>query len=60
VTIVLLAGLVSELEIAALPDVILIAFYNGTRGKQMKYFFYAFYPVHLLILSGICMLLGLQ
>jgi hypothetical protein len=60
VTSVLLAGLVSELEIAALPDVILIAFYNGTRGKQMKYFFYAFYPVHLLILSGICMLLGLQ
>jgi hypothetical protein len=60
VTIVLLAGLSSELEIAALPDVILIAFYNGTRGKQMKYFFYAFYPVHLLILSGICMLLGLQ
>lgn len=33
------------------------ALYNGKRGLRIKYFFYIFYPAHLLILAGIAKLL---
>lgn len=33
-----------------LTALIPIGFYNGLRGKQAKYLFYGFYPIHLLIL----------
>ena len=37
-------------ELAAIFGFVLLLCYNGTRGKQNKYFFYLFYPMHLLFL----------
>ncbi len=41
----------SDTEIAALFGAIPLLLYNKERGKQSKYFFYWFYPVHLLVLG---------
>lgn len=46
-------------EATAFFTLIPIAKYNGERGLKMKYFFYIFYPAHLLILWLICLAMGL-
>lgn len=57
--VAILGVLSSTLEFAALLMLIPIHYYDGTRGRQVKYFFYAFYPVHLFALALICYALGL-
>lgn len=56
----LLGGCVSFIwELPAPIAFVPIAFYNGQRGWNIRYFFYLFYPVHLLIIYLICIVLGI-
>lgn len=54
----LVGGLMAEfnaiyyyIQFFALVSFLLIKLYNGSQGPKLKYFFYLFYPVHLLILG---------
>lgn len=40
-------------QIYSLLALIPIILYNGERGKNWKYFFYLFYPLHFLVIEGI-------
>lgn len=56
----IIAGAVSfAWEISASFAFIPIALYNKNRGINLKYFFYAFYPVHLLVIYIICVIMGI-
>ena len=57
-SVLALSVISSSVEILALLMLYPLMRYDGTRGKNMKYVFYAFYPVHLLVLALICMGLG--
>lgn len=49
----------SVLEASAFLILLPIGFYNGERGWKLKWVFYAFYPVHLLVLWVICLCMGI-
>ncbi|MGN0423763.1 MAG: TraX family protein [Acetatifactor sp.] len=55
----LLLTVMSFIEITAFFALIPAALYNNERGWKMKYFFYAFYPVHLFLLWLICYFMGM-
>lgn len=46
------------IECSAFFTLIPIKKYNGERGISLKYFFYAFYPVHILLIYLLSVLLG--
>lgn len=57
IALLLLAIRYAGTQIAALFALLPLCMYNGTRGKiKLKYFFYVFYPLHIIILYCIALL----
>lgn len=57
-SVLALTVITGDIEILAMLMLYPIMKYDGSRGKNTKYVFYAFYPVHLLVLALICMAIG--
>lgn len=53
------AGCAVLADIPAFFSLLPIYLYNGERGKNIKWLFYAFYPVHILLLYGVACAMGL-
>lgn len=49
----------SFLEASAFLILLPVGLYNGERGWKLKWVFYAFYPVHLLLLWLVCLGMGI-
>lgn len=50
---------IGGIQIYSMFSLFLLLCYNGRRGKRnLKYFFYIFYPTHLAVLDGIAMLMA--
>lgn len=47
----------SSIQVFSIMSVLFIIMYNSKRGIKMKYFFYIYYPLHLIILYGISYLI---
>ena len=61
VGVLLLALSLGDTQWYGLLALIILAFYDGTKGKlKIKYLFYVYYPLHLLVIYGISMLMGLK